>query len=75
MIDDRLSAPKADALPGCATPRAAVSLGKALIERNPAGAFGGNERQNGARTGNESPGLSQYLRPESGKRVLIGCGA
>lgn len=56
MLDDRLSGPKPDALPGCATPRLAVRLGKAAIERNPISAFRGNEWRNEARTGRVSPG-------------------
>jgi len=58
MIEERLSAPKADALPGCATPRTAVSLGNAAVNGKPMGAFHGSERQNGARTGNGTYGIS-----------------
>jgi len=57
MMDDRLSAPKADALPGCATPRTAVSLGNAAVDGNPSEPVRGNERQDEARTGNGSPGI------------------
>jgi hypothetical protein len=52
---ERFSAPKADALPGCATPRAAVSLGIAREKGNRARQFRGNERRNAARTGAETP--------------------
>lgn len=57
---DNLTAPKADALPGCATPRLAECLGKAAVNGNPGDAVRGNERQNTAGTGNETYGISPY---------------
>ena len=57
MIEDRMSGPKPDALPGCATPRLALSLGKPEIERNPSMPFRGNDGQNMAGTGDETPGI------------------
>jgi len=71
MIEERLSAPKADALPGCATPRPAVSLGKAAVDGNPAGAVCGSERQDEARTGNGSPGLSHNLPAHPDQRSAV----
>ena len=56
------TAPKADALPGCATPRPAVSLGKAAIDGNPGDAVRGNQRQDEARTGNGIAGDSTLPR-------------
>ena len=61
-MSDSLPCPKADALPGCATPRAAVSLGNAALDGKTAGAVRGNKRQNGARTGSGSPGDSTLPR-------------
>jgi hypothetical protein len=51
------SAPKADALPGCATPRLAVSLGIASEKGKSGRVVRGNTRQNAAGTGETSPGI------------------
>jgi len=58
-----LTAPKADALPGCATPRTAISLGNAAVDGNPGDAVRGNTRQDEARTGNGSPGILHNHEP------------
>lgn len=55
------SAPKADALPGCATPRAAVSLGNIAIGCKPRVLVRSSERQNEAGTGSGSPEISHHL--------------
>jgi len=57
MTRSDISAPKADALPDCATPRPAVPLGFEPVKGNPATAVRGSTRRNTARTGNESPGI------------------
>ena len=51
MKSDRNSAPKADALPGCATPRAAQVLRFCGFQAQPQMLFRGKVRRNVARTG------------------------
>jgi hypothetical protein len=69
MTHDRQSAPKADALPGCATPRPAVSLGIATEKGKPGRAVRGNERRNAARTGVSTPGIVPNPYPQGGSPV------
>lgn len=64
MIEDRKSAPKADALPGCATPRpsAPPSFPRVFAQaESDSGAFRGGRWQNVAGTGETSPGIFPNL--------------
>ena len=57
MIEHRLSAPKADALPGCATPRTAAALRFARIEAQAITAARGSRRRDKAGTCARSHGI------------------
>ena len=57
MTSDRSSAPKADALPGCATPRPGETLRFLAFRPLAESAVRGNRRRNEARTGSKSPGI------------------
>lgn len=57
MTGDRLSAPKADALPGCATPRPAEPRRFAGDSTQAQSDVRGNARQNTAGTGSATPGI------------------
>jgi hypothetical protein len=56
-MGNRTTAPKAGALPDCATPRRAETLRFAGDLAQADSAVRGNRRQNTARTGNRSPGI------------------
>ena len=56
------SAPKADALPGCATPRTAESLSFLGVPEASESDWLGNNRQNAAGTGAQTPELSPNRR-------------
>jgi DNA-binding NarL/FixJ family response regulator len=60
---DRQSAPKADALPGCATPRTAETLRFRRGDAQAGRAVHGIRWRNAARTGAESPELFPNLTP------------
>src|SRR5690606_1446983 len=66
--DGREGAPKADALPGCATPRTAEALRFPADLTQAERGVRGNERRNAAGTGAESPGIVPNHEPE-GKRL------
>ena len=55
------SFPKADALPGCATPRAAEALRFTGFQAQALTAVHGNDRQNVAGTGAQSPEIVPNL--------------